>query len=84
MFCFQKNYTLTGDGAFTMGTGQDDINKVGLLTHWNYKNRTKFQGECGNVRGTYGEELPPNTVEQDQILIFANDLCRYCTNNLLC
>lgn len=73
--------TLTGDGVFTMGTGQDDVNKVGLLTEWNYKNRTKFRGECGIVRGTYGEELPPDTVEQDQIIIFANDLCRYCTNS---
>lgn len=67
----------SGDGVFTMNTGEDNVEKLGLVTAWNYQNRTVYRGECGKIHGTYGEEFPPNSVYQDQITIFANDLCRY-------
>lgn len=74
----QKNMTLAADGVFTMNTGVDEINKVGLQTAWDYSSQTVFPGECGEVRGSFGDEFPPNSTTGDQIFIFANDLCRYC------
>lgn len=74
----QKNMTLAADGVFTMATGVDEINKVGLESAWDYSSQTVFSGECGVVRGSFGDEFPPNSTDGDQIFIFANDLCRYC------
>jgi len=72
---YKRNMSLYGDGVFTMGSGHGDINQLGLLSAWDYKPRTVFPGECGRVYGSYGEEFPPNYVDQDKITIFANDLC---------
>lgn len=66
-----------------MNTGVDDINKVGLQTAWDYSSQTVFPLECGQVRGSFGDEFPPNSTAGDQIFIFANDLCRYCVTYII-
>lgn len=60
-----------------MNTGTDDINKLGLLTRWNYKNTTDmYTGNCAKVQGTVGELFPANSATTSDIQLFANDLCR--------
>jgi len=72
---YKRNMSLTSNELYTMHTGQTDINRLGLLTAWNYRNRTVYSGECGRVQGTYGEEFPTNTVDKSQLTLFVNDLC---------
>ncbi|XP_046663765.1 protein croquemort-like isoform X2 [Homalodisca vitripennis] len=67
--------SLTADGVFTMGSGLGNIDDLGLMTAWNYRNRSVYPGECGRIHGTYGEEFPPNSVYQSDITLYANDLC---------
>uniref|UniRef100_A0A1B6DPX8 Protein croquemort n=1 Tax=Clastoptera arizonana TaxID=38151 RepID=A0A1B6DPX8_9HEMI len=79
---YKRNNSFTTDGVFTMNTGKDDINKLGLLTNWNYKNTTSgFTGDCAKVQGTYGELFPPNSASLRDIKLFANDLCSVLTLN---
>lgn len=68
----------TADGVFNMYTGFEDIDQLALLNTWNYKTETGvFPGECGKVQGSMGEVFPPNSADESEIKIFANDLCRY-------
>lgn len=59
-----------------MYTGETDILKLGILTHWDGVSRTSYyEGHCGDVNGTSGELWPP--VENDKkVYIFAPDTCR--------
>lgn len=73
---YKKNMSDTADGVYNMYTGVDDIDQLALLSSWNYKTQTGgFPGECGRVQGTMGELLPPNSADESEIKIFANDLC---------
>ncbi|KAJ8947537.1 hypothetical protein NQ318_005015 [Aromia moschata] len=70
-----RNGSVTYDGAFNMYNGADDIEKLGIMTTWNYQNRTQYYRDgCGNIDGTTGELwYPPRGIET--IKLFSSDLC---------
>ncbi|CAF0927586.1 unnamed protein product [Brachionus calyciflorus] len=71
-----KNNTF--DGLYTIYTGADDYNKVGLVEKYNRQNKlnswtTKY---ANMINGTDGTILPPFVNESSIIYIFNSDLCR--------
>lgn len=59
-----------------MATGVDDLNNMGVLKYWNYKDTTKFyKSPCNIVEGSAGEFWPPKQ-GKDEITLFSADLCR--------
>lgn len=74
-----RNESWTYDGHFEMYSGQDDVTKMGLLTSWDYVNKTRFHhDECSYVNGTTGEPWPMGMGKGD-ISIFIMDICRPIT-----
>ncbi|XP_030747227.1 protein croquemort-like [Sitophilus oryzae] len=70
-----RNNSVTYDGVFNMYSGGDDISKLGLITQWNYEHQTSYYKDtCGVVSGTSGELWYP-PLSDDEIAIFASDLC---------
>lgn len=64
-----------------MWTGEDDIQKTGIMTLWNGSDRSKaFDGECGRIDGTSGEVWYPVKNSQ-KISMFISDICRYVEGN---
>lgn len=75
-----RNGSWTYDGHFEIRSGQADISKMGLLTKWNYVNKTKFyHGECSKVSGTSGELWPMDMNPKGDISLYISDLCRPLT-----
>uniref|UniRef100_A0A1B6MBF3 Scavenger receptor class B member 1 n=1 Tax=Graphocephala atropunctata TaxID=36148 RepID=A0A1B6MBF3_9HEMI len=73
---YQRNMSATFDGEITMHTGQKDIERLGLLTSWNYRTSTGcYPGECGQVKSTIGNVLPLSTFKQLQFTLFNTDIC---------
>ncbi|KAJ9578473.1 hypothetical protein L9F63_005293, partial [Diploptera punctata] len=73
---YMRNGSSDFDGVFNMQTGAQDISKVGILSNWNYDNRTNFyEAECGMVNGSAGELFPPDRTK-DTLEMFSSDLCR--------
>lgn len=76
----ERNNTPTFDGRFEIRTGQDDIKTVGLMTQWNYSNKTKFYRDgCSQVNGTSGELWPVDMDPTADITLFISDLCHSLT-----
>lgn len=75
----ERNNSADYDGRFTIFTGADDINKLGLMNLWNHKNKSPFyRKDCRGLKGTTGELWPP-VKAGDDISVFATDLCRSLT-----
>lgn len=75
-----RNNSWRYDGHFEMRSGVADINQLGLLTKWNYSNKTKYhQDKCSHVNGSTGELWPMNMNATGDITIFVTDLCRPLT-----
>lgn len=65
------------DGVFNMNTGEEDIQQMGKLENWKYRNSTDyFQGECGQIKGTTGQLFPPGQTKEKRVEMFSPDLCR--------
>lgn len=76
----ERNNSATYDGRFEIRTGQDDITKVGMMTQWNYSNKTKFyRDECSQVNGSSGELWPADMNPYGDITLFIPDLCHSLT-----
>lgn len=59
-----------------MFTGSMDVNKIGLLTAWNYSDQyTAYDGDCGKVKGSVGDLWPFNAAHQRNISLFIPDFC---------
>ncbi|CRK93828.1 CLUMA_CG007355, isoform A [Clunio marinus] len=78
-----RNESETYDGNFTMFTGVDQIENLGVLELWNDQNTTGlYRDECDEVSGTTGELWPPNWNRNKlPITLFATDVCRSITLN---
>ncbi|XP_058445850.1 protein croquemort-like [Malaya genurostris] len=75
-----RNLSDTYDGTFTIQTGADSLENVGVLTQWNGANHTgMYRGKCGEVRGTTGELWPVMHSNKTNVTIFASDVCRSLT-----
>lgn len=66
-----------------MFTGENDINKLGVLQLWNDKDKTHlYREDCDRVRGTTGELWPPiPDGTKPPLTVFATDICRSVTVN---
>ncbi|KAG5890079.1 hypothetical protein JTB14_003643 [Gonioctena quinquepunctata] len=75
----ERNNTPEYDGLYNMNNGGDDIDKLGIVRFWNYKDSVPYwKGQCGKVEGTTGELwYPPKDMQT--IKIFSNDLCSSVT-----
>ncbi|XP_022912791.1 protein croquemort-like [Onthophagus taurus] len=72
---FGRNNSETYDGNFTMFTGSNDIELLGIINEWNGKPYSPyFNDYCAFVNGTSGELWPP-VEKYDLVDIFAPDLC---------
>lgn len=77
-FLVDRNNSKEYDGRYMIGTGTDDIHKVGLLTHWNRNTHNGFYpGECGRVNGSVGDLFPPELDTTDDLTIYVVDTCRF-------
>ncbi|KAK2581278.1 hypothetical protein KPH14_008068 [Odynerus spinipes] len=73
---YKRNGSIDFDGHYNMDTGSSDINNLGILRNWNYKDTTKyFKSPCNVIEGSAGEFWPPYRTE-DEISLFSADLCR--------
>ncbi|XP_045478674.1 protein croquemort-like isoform X2 [Harmonia axyridis] len=72
---YNRNGSATYDGNFTMFTGADDIDKLGIITRWNQSPKSPaYPGFCGMVNGTSGELWYP-LKDSKKISIFTADTC---------
>lgn len=76
----ERNESSEYDGRFNMYTGSDNSSKMGILHSWNYENETKYyRDECSYVNGTTGELFPSPLSIEDDISVYATDVCRIIT-----
>lgn len=72
---YTRNDSLNYDGTFTMWTGEDDMNKIGVLSEWNYKNKsTIYPDTCSKINGSLGD-LWPSLNNANTASVFAPDAC---------
>ncbi|XP_069695610.1 protein peste-like [Periplaneta americana] len=77
---YERNGSTYFDGVLNLGTGADDINKVGTVFNWNYENKSsKFEGECGQLYGTTAEMFPPFFSRDTPLRVFIPEVCRSVT-----
>jgi len=75
---YGRNGTTWSDGDLSMYTGEDDINKLGEIASWNFKDSTDaFSGECGKLKGSSdGLFAPGQFATREKFQVFATDVCR--------
>ena len=72
---YKRNGTTWSDGVITMNTGSDNFENLGDIEMWNGENRTLYNGECGQLRGSAAGFLHPDP-EREFIDFFSTDICR--------
>ncbi|XP_053691732.1 protein croquemort-like [Sabethes cyaneus] len=73
---YGRNNSKTYDGKFTIGTGLDRWETMGMMHRWNGARQTKFyRGECGLVHGSTGELWPPFQDMRSNVTVFSPDIC---------
>lgn len=72
-----KNGTST-DGTYQVHTGANDINKLGMMSQWKYKDElTQWRDECNRLNDSFpGEFQPPFVPRSNRLKLFIGDLCR--------
>lgn len=75
---YGRNGSIDYDGSFEMWTGADHLDKLGLMTKWNGKNKTTFYNDtCNSVKGSTGELWPPlGNPYPKNVQLFSSDICR--------
>nr|XP_022900239.1 sensory neuron membrane protein 2-like [Onthophagus taurus] len=70
----------THDGIFTINAGNHDVTKLGQIMQWNgYAYNTIWgdrMSQCNKIRGTDGTVYPPDIKKEDEMVIFATEICR--------
>jgi hypothetical protein len=77
LLSFQKN-GVSGN-QLTIYTGQDDIERVGVMALYNGQPRLDYWSgeECNRIDGTDGTIFPPHLVNRNsKIYVFTGDMCR--------
>lgn len=74
---YGRNESATYDGNFTIGTGVDGFENMGVMKLWNGLNQTDFYRDvCGKVYGSTGELWPPfQEGRQPNVTVFSSDIC---------
>lgn len=68
-----RNGSWSYDGHLEMHSGKNDVKQLGMLTQWNYVNKTRFQkvnSKCSEVYGTTGEPWPLDINPTGEISVF--------------
>lgn len=75
-FLYGKNNS--GDGIFSVYTGEDDIAKYSQIATWNNMSRIPFwkDGYCNMMNGTDGSQFPPPVTRKDVLYVYTPELCR--------
>ncbi|XP_058463026.1 protein croquemort-like [Malaya genurostris] len=78
---YGRNESETYDGSYTIGTGVDSFDTMGMMHRWNNVKQTQFfRGECGLVHGSTGELWPPfQEVQKSNVSVFSPDICSVMT-----
>ncbi|KAI4463521.1 scavenger receptor class b type-1 sr-b1 [Holotrichia oblita] len=72
---YGRNNSEVYDGNFTMYTGVNKMDLLGIINKWNGVSWTgDYRSYCGVVNGTSGELWPP-VKKYDRVAIFSPDLC---------
>ncbi|XP_068632720.1 protein croquemort-like [Battus philenor] len=77
---YSRNGSLEFDGIFLMNTGAEEFSRLGNVEKWKYSNRTMYRDHCGVVQGSTGELWAPE-YGQEEVVIFAPDICTYLVLN---
>ncbi|XP_055545539.1 protein croquemort-like [Wyeomyia smithii] len=73
---YGRNDSKIYDGKFTIGTGLDRWETMGMMHRWNGVRQTEFyRGECGLVHGSTGELWPPFQDMRSNVSVFSPDIC---------
>lgn len=76
----ERNDSSTYDGHFQIFTGQRNLRQMGILSQWNFSNKTKFyHDDCSMIKGTTGELWPVDLNATGDITVFITDICRSLT-----
>ncbi|XP_039429130.1 protein croquemort-like [Culex pipiens pallens] len=78
---YGRNESELYDGNFTIGTGVDALDNLGMMRLWNGLDRTPYyRDECGRVVGSSGELWPPyQEPERPNVTVFSSDICSAMT-----
>lgn len=78
---YGRNESVEYDGNFTIGTGVDELDNLGMMRLWNGMDRTPYyRGDCGRVVGSTGELWPPyQEPERPNVTVFSSDICSAMT-----
>lgn len=70
----------TDKDRFTIHTGLQDINKLGLITHLNGKDNRRIWGDkrCDKIEGTDGSRFPPYLIQNksETLHVYTKEFCR--------
>lgn len=71
-------YNGTTDGRYHVYTGEDNINKVGIIERWNGNEALDFWGDkyCNQINGTDASSFPPFIDKNKPLYFFSSDICR--------
>ncbi|KAK9870107.1 hypothetical protein WA026_006202 [Henosepilachna vigintioctopunctata] len=76
---YSRNGSSSYDGNYTMNTGADDIQKLGIVTRWNQSPKVpEYPSYCGMVNGTTGELWYP-VKDSKNVSLFISDTCSSLT-----
>lgn len=71
------NMTTKGDGLINMFTGEDDIERVGLVNSVDYDMKLNiFNKDCSAANASLGDLWPEHAAIQPNISIYIPSLCR--------
>ncbi|KFM67984.1 Lysosome membrane protein 2, partial [Stegodyphus mimosarum] len=75
-FLYGKNNS--GDGIFSVFTGEDDIAKYSQIVRWNNMSKIPFWKDdfCNMMNGTDGSQFPPPVTRRDILYVYTPELCR--------
>lgn len=69
--------TTTADGLINMFTGENDIEKVGLVHSVNYNTKLNaYNKDCSYTNASAGDLWPEHTAIQPNMSIYIPSLCR--------
>ncbi|XP_068163331.1 platelet glycoprotein 4 [Antennarius striatus] len=71
-------YNGTYDGKYNVYTGEDDINKVGIIDRWRGYRSLPFWNDkyCNMLNGTDASSFPPFVDKKKPLYFFSSDICR--------
>lgn len=71
------NMSTSADGLINMFTGQNDVEKIGLVHSVNYNTKLNiFNKDCSYSKASAGDLWPEHTATKPNMSIYVPSLCR--------